>query len=509
MVVRLLGLLAGLSAVTDLGTGAPLDEALRRCVVATRLARALGCPEPEVRDVLYASLLQHLGCTAYAHEVAGIFRDDVVTARLAFRTDATRPADVWRTWVPGLVAVTGWSRPRVLATTVVGGRRVDTEGPAATCEVARAASRRLGLPEAVQASLSAVFAMWNGRGYPRLQAEEIPRSTRLVQVASTAVLFAEAGSSAAVREVERRSGTHLDPVLGRAFADHSGELLEGLEDLDPYQAVLDSEPDPVRLVGEKQLVEVARTFGDLVDLKSPSLHGHSAGVGDLAKAAARQLRLGDAGDMDVAGYLHDLGRVGVSSRIWDKAAELSRTERDQARLHPHYSEQILSGIPELARAARLVGQHHERCDGSGYHRGVRAAQLTMSSRVLGAADAYRNLVEGRPHRPPVPRVKAADLLRAEVRAGRLDADAVGAVLESAGHRAGSLRGRDGDLTARQVEVLRLLAEGLTNKEIAKRLGISSRTAEHHVQDCYLKIGVSTRPGAALYAMERGLLEKPG
>ena len=102
-----------------------------------------------------------------------------------------------------------------------------------------------------------------------------------------------------------------------------------------------------------------------------------------------------------------------------------------------------------------------------------------------------------------------DQLRADVRAGRLDADAVAAVLESAGHRAGSLRGRDGDLTSRQVEVLRLLAGGLTNKEIAQRLGISSRTAEHHVQDCYLRIGVATRPGAALYAMERGLLERSG
>ena len=133
----------------------------------------------------------------------------------------------------------------------------------------------------------------------------------------------------------------------------------------------------------------------------------------------------------------------------------------------------------------------------------------MSSRVLAAADAYRSLVEGRPHRPSVPTVRAANQLRADVRAGRLDADAVGAVLESAGHRAGTLRGRDGDLTSRQVEVLRLLAAGLSNRQIALRLGISSRTAEHHVQDCYVRIGVSTRAGAALYAMEHGLLARSG
>jgi HD-GYP domain-containing protein (c-di-GMP phosphodiesterase class II) len=211
----------------------------------------------------------------------------------------------------------------------------------------------------------------------------------------------------------------------------------------------------------------------------------------------------------VAGFLHDIGRVGISSHIWDKTAPLTTTERDQARLHAYYGERILSRVPALEEVATLAGQHHERCDGSGYHRGAMASQLTMPSRVLAAADAYRTLAEGRPHHPALPVARVCDRLRSEVKAGRLDADAVAAVMDAVGAGRGARRTHPAQLTERQVEVLRLVAAGLSNREIADRLTISSRTAEHHVQDVYAKIGSSTRAGAALFAMEHGLLDKPG
>ena len=279
---------------------------------------------------------------------------------------------------------------------------------------------------------------------------------------------------------------------------------------DPYQAVLDIEPEPVRRVEKNQLTEVARTFGNLVDLKSPWLHGHSAGVGDLAAAAAGVLGLrDDVNTVRIAGYLHDLGRVGVSSAIWDKAGPLSGIERDQARLHAYHSERILARIPPLAGLAKLAGQHHERCDGSGYHRGATAVQLSMSSRVLACADAYQRMIEDRPYRRAITPARAADWLEAEARAGRLDADAAAAVIEAMGLPRGNRRPRPADLTERQVEVLRLVSRGLSNSEIAERLVLSRRTVEHHVQDIYLKIGASTRAGAAMFAMQHGLLDQSG
>jgi DNA-binding CsgD family transcriptional regulator len=311
---------------------------------------------------------------------------------------------------------------------------------------------------------------------------------------------------AAVAEVGRRTGRILDPDLAAAFRDRAGELLDGLGD-DGYRLVLDSEPDPVRLVDERTLEQTARTFGDLADLKSPRFHGHSGAVAALACEAARSMGLADARTLLLAGHLHDIGRVAVPSRIWDKQAPLSMAEQDQAALHPYHSERVLSRIPELAAVAALAGQHHERCDGSGYHRGLAAPQLSLASRVLAAAEAYQSLCEDGPGRPALPPKAAAERLGADARSGRLDPDAVAGVLTAAGQPQ-TARPHPGGLTSRQVEVLRLLAAGLSNPQIGDRLGISRRTAEHHVQDIYQQIGCSTRAGAALFAMEHGLF-RPG
>ena len=508
---RLLGLLGGLSLATDLGTGAPLEESLKRSVVAARLARVLGSDRIDAGEVIYTSLLQHLGCTAYAHETAQVWGDDVTLVRLAFMTDFTHQRDVWGTFVGGLAGSTGWSRPRVVATALTRGRQAEAAGPAATCEVARDASRLLGLPETVQTNLFHALSMWNGKGHPRVAGDAIPPATRVMHVASVAVLFAlHAGTDEAVAQVRRRAGTYLDPVLADALADHAVELLADLDEIDAYTEVLDAEPDPVRLVADDQLTTVARTFGNLADLKSPWLQGHSAAVAELATAAVHGLGLSDhAATVQVAGHLHDLGRMGVADRIWDKPGPLSAGERDQARLHAYHSERILARVPALADVAVLAGQHHERCDGSGYHRGLTGHQLTMPSRTLAAADEFRSLVEDRPYRPALTPAAAGRRLQADVREGRLDGDAVAAVVTAAGLGPRARRSRPADLTDRQVEVLRLVAGGLSNRQIAERLVISTRTAEHHVQDVYAKIGASTRAAAALFAMAHGLIEKPG
>jgi HD-GYP domain-containing protein (c-di-GMP phosphodiesterase class II) len=507
-VFRLLVLLGGLAAVTDLGTGAAPDESLRRCVLAARLAREAGCDDEGIREVVYVSLLQHLGCTAYAHELAQVWDDDVAANRHAFLINPADPRDMLRVWVPGMAEATGRSRIHVFTATVRGVRQVDANAPAATCDVAREAARRLGLPESVQHSLGHTVSMWNGKGYPKVAGADIPLSTRLMHVASVAVLFLlHAGIDTALAEVRRRSGSSLDPSLVDVFLSTGRELLAGVETVDAHQAALDSEPDPVSMVDEADIDAVARTFGDLADLKSPWLRGHSSAVGELAADATAILGLSnDVRDVRLAGYLHDVGRVAISSRIWDKMEPLSATERDQARLHPYHSERVLARVPMFTTVAGLAGQHHERCDGSGYHRGLTGDRMTMPSRVLAAADAYRTSVEARPGAVPMSSSAAAQHLRDEARAGCLDGDAVQGVLETAGdqHHARARRIRPAGLTERQIEVLRLVAWGLSNPEIADRLVISRRTAENHVQDVYTKIGVSTRAAAAMFAMEHGL-----
>ncbi|WP_194411105.1 HD domain-containing phosphohydrolase [Microbacterium cremeum] len=506
---RLLGLLGGLAAVTDLGTGAAPDESLGRAVVAARLARAAGCDEETTRHVLYTSLLEHIGCTAYSLELATTLGDDIVATRKSIEADPASTRDMLGSMIPAIAHAAGRSRMSVAVAMLRHSGALDRDGPVATCEIARMASRRLGLAEPVQHSLAHTTARYGGAS--SAGGDDLPLPIRITHVASCAVLFAlQDGIERAVAEVRRRASAQLDPGIADVFLSRPHDMLDGIGDLDAYPLLLDAEPDPARVVHDDQIAAVAGVFGDLVDLKSPWFHGHSAAVADLAAEAARRLGLpaGEAQRLRCAGHLHDIGRAAISSRIWNKVAPLSVTERDQVRLHPYHGERIVARVPELAVAARLVGTHHERLDGSGYPGAAHGSELSTAARVLAAADAYRRLVEAGPRRPASAPEDAAARLRADVTAARLDGDAVRAVLTAAGHRAAPRTPAAAGLTARQAEVLRLVATGLTNKQIAQRLVISPRTVEHHVQDVYVRIGVTSRAGAAMFAMEHGLQASP-
>ena len=247
-------------------------------------------------------------------------------------------------------------------------------------------------------------------------------------------------------------------------------------------------------------------MGNFADLMSPYLAGHSAGVAELAAAAARRCRIDEAGVVALrrAALVHDLGRVAVDARIWQKRGPLSADEWERVRLHPYYSGRVLARSEFLATLAPVAGAHHERLDGSGYHRGVTGAELALPARVLAAADAYHAMTEPRSHREPLAPDRAAEILGEQASAGRLDADAVTAVIESAGQRAPRLE-RPAGLTEREAEVVGMLARGLQTKQVARALGISVKTADRHIQNAYRKIGVSSRAAATLFAMEHGLL----
>ena len=267
--------------------------------------------------------------------------------------------------------------------------------------------------------------------------------------------------------------------------------------------------EPVATISAAGLESVARAFGEFADLKLGFLRGHSSRVAGLAAAAAAALGCSRASISEVrtAGFLHDLGRVAVPNGIWDRPGRLSAGEWERVRLHPYYTERVLEHSPALAPFALLAGSHHERLDGSGYHRGTRAAQLSVAARLLAAADAYDAMIHDRPHRRALRREAAREELGEMVRAGTFEKRTADAVLEAAG--AAPLRVRQGypaGLSEREVEVLRLLAQGRTNREIARALVITQKTAGHHVEHIYAKAGVSTRVGAALFAMRHDLLE---
>jgi HD-GYP domain-containing protein (c-di-GMP phosphodiesterase class II) len=509
--VRLADLLAGLSLISDHGLGLPPDDAVRSCLVATALARKLGLADGEVSAVFYTSLLEHVGCTGYAHETYLVWSDDVAANRAAQRTNFADSKELFTAYLPTLLRDADRSeRARIAA-------RFLTKGPGflkgfatASCEVAAHTARRLGLADDVQLSLRQYSEWWNGKGAPQgLRGDDIALIGRVVHVASVGAKFDVLGGTAlAVDAVRRRAGRIFDPVIADSFVMHAAELLGAASRGDPRQGLLEAEPEPLRFVPKRRLPELAAAFGDLADLKTPFTQGHSAGVARLARSAGAGLGLeADAlMRLHVAALLHDVGRVAISNAVWEKPGRLTTAEWEQVRLHPYHSERILSCTAVLQPMSALAGLHHERMDGSGYHRGCAAPQIPLPARVLAASDALQAMTQARPHRDALTVDEAAERLHDEALAGRLDADAVRAVVDAAGGPAQSRADvRPAGLSDREVEVLQLVAQGLSNREVAQRLYISPRTAEHHVQHIYGKIGVSSRASAALFAMEHGLL----
>ena len=367
---------------------------------------------------------------------------------------------------------------------------------------------RLGLPRSVQGLFAHVAERWDGKGQPgHVRGEEIPLPMRIVHVARDAAFQRMlGGDDVAAAVVRKRAGGAFDPAIATLLADQAPGILAAAEGGSVWEETLAVEPRPWLDLEGEAIDRALGAMGDFADLASPYLVGHSAGVAELATAAGRQCQLEAADLLQVrrGALVHDLGRVAVPVRIWQKAAPLTPDDWERVRLHAYYSERVLTRSAFLAALAPVAGFHHERLDGSGYHRGTAAAALTAPARVLAAADAYHAMTEPRPHRLALSPGQAAEALGREASAGRLDPAAAAAVLQAAGQRVPRIE-RPAGLTEREAEVIGLLARGLQTKQVARRLGISVKTADHHIQNAYAKIGVSTRAAAALFAMQHGLM----
>ncbi len=508
--VRAAEVVATLSLATDLGIGVPLEHGLHSTLVAMRLADKLGVDSETAAQTYYTCLLFYIGCTANADFAAEVFgADDALTTYstpVRFGSRAEMTVGMLRAVAPpsAPVYVRGYRLARWLPTLAREFGGIVT----AICEVARMLTDRLGLPSAIQHQFAYIGERWDGTGQPHGAREnEVPLPVRIVLVARDAAFQRMLGGpEEAVDLVRERAGGAFDPMVAAALADNAGEVLALDLDASAWDETLDREPHPRLALEGAEIDRALAAMGDFADLMSPYLAGHSSGVARLAATAAQQREYPDADCVVLrrAAFVHDLGRVAVPARVWQQETRLTPDDWERVRLHPYYSERVLDRSEYLATLAPVASCHHERLDGTGYHRGATAASLTPAARLLAAADAYHAKTEPRPHRAALSPPEAAELLGDEARDGRLDPDSVSAVLEAAGQQTAAV-GRPAGLTEREAQVVGLLARGRQTKQIGRDLGISTKTADHHIQNAYRKMGVSTRAAAALFAMEHGLV----
>lgn len=507
--VTLAELLAAYSLATDLGLGQPMEHLLRAWRIADLLGEHVALTDEQRAALFYVAVLSWVGCVADTPEVAGWFGDDIAFRGNSFEIDfAGLPAFAY------MLGRAGTGRPPLqrlgVAAALVATRAKGIErGLLAHCLSTSVLADRLGLGTDVAEAVRQFFTRWNGSGVPAgVAGEQIALPVRLFHLADVVEVFHRTGGiDAAVAVARARRGTQFDPALVDLFCSTAPEVLDGVADGPDFHEMIAA--DPVlqdRLTGAR-LDSALEAVADFTDLRSSSRAGHSRAVAGLAGRAAALAGL-PAAEVDIvrrAGLLHDIGLYGVPATILDKSGPLSATEAERMRVHAYYTERVLARPPALARVGAVAALAHERLDGSGYHRGLAGAALPVTARVLAAADAYCAMTEPRPYRPPLPAKQAAATLRDDMRAGRLDPRAVDAVLTAAGGTPPKRRTGPAGLTPREVEVLVLIARGATTRQVARRLGITPKTAGTHVERIYGKTGASTRSTATLFALQHGLL----
>ncbi len=396
--------LVSLSRALDLTEGQPLGHAQRSCAIALRIADVVGLDDAEREALAYAALLKDVGCSSAAARMSALLRADDIRLKAAGKlVDWQRPAEAVA-YVAREAAPARGGAARV-GTAARALRALAAEGAEITrtrCERGGSIVHGLGLPQGAADAVRALDEHWNGRGQPYgLAGAAIPLLARIAGLAQAFDAFATARGDAAARAMAgARRGRWFDPSLVDA--------LLGLPFDDPLWSslALGAAADAVgadRALGARRTLDVdavCDAFADVIDAKSAFTARHSRRVAEFAVATGAALGCTPAerADLRRAGLLHDVGKLGIGNHILDKPGRLTADEMATMRRHTGHTFDVLSGAAALALLARDAAAHHERLDGTGYHRGTGAAGLSQAARILHVADVYEALTAERPYR---------------------------------------------------------------------------------------------------------------
>jgi HD-GYP domain-containing protein (c-di-GMP phosphodiesterase class II) len=510
---RLAELLCAMSFATGLALGDRMEHGLKSAYIGLRIAGALGLGAREHEAVYYGALLKDAGCSACAAGMAAFFPDDlhVPTADMLL-IDPHRMSDVL-VWMSRHVPADARLPLRMakLLSFVAQCGHVMAEAMRGRCEVAELFARRLGFGEHVQQAVRFQLERWDGQGlaYGRAR-NDVPAAARILHLAQSVEIAHSVGERGAARALAReRAGTRFDPEVTRAFLAlaERADFWDLIEQESSQDAILALAPQtPADLEPGNRIDMVCEAVGDFVDSKTPQMRRHSLTVAAVAEAVARSLGLDAVAQTRVrrAALVHDVGKAAVPFGILAKGERLTGGEREQLRLHPYYTQRVLEQVRPLQALAPGAASHHEWVNGEGYHRQLSGEQIPLDGRILAVANTYARLTQARGAQA------GADSLLHELRGragAQLDARCVEALAGSLGRPLPApqrARREPGSLSGRETEVLHLLAQGMSNPQIAHHLAISRKTVEHHLDHIYTKLNLSSRTAAAVYAVQHGI-----
>jgi len=420
-IVSLSDVLSSMSYALDLTEGQPAGHAVRSCVIGMRLADAVGLASEERAALYWALLLKDVGSSVNAAMVSEFYgSDDHEVKRDLKTTNWTRRADrvvhALRNAARGRPFT---ERVRQVVSMANGGSNVARAMVRMRCERGADIVTALGFPDSTASSIRALDEHWDGSGHPNgLAGEAIPMAARIVALAQTVeVYLRQGGPRAALGVVRARRGSWFDPALADEAASWADDRSwwDAVRHASARTMVLDLEPsDRARTVDAEGLDRIAEAFAEIIDAKSPYTYQHSAKVAAYATGLARSLGLDAATQRTLyrAALLHDIGKLGVSSRILDKPGSLTAAERRAVERHPALTWQILLEVSAFESFAAIAATHHERLDGKGYPWRLSGPHLELPARVLAVADRYEALTADRPYRAALSRTAALAILRA-------------------------------------------------------------------------------------------------
>jgi HD-GYP domain-containing protein (c-di-GMP phosphodiesterase class II) len=515
---RLVDVLGALAFAADLGSGQPLGHVMRTVRLSMALADKLGLSREDRLSAFHVGFLAHAGCTSGTKDFAALTENEMAAYGELFALDPSNLQDVSQ-WISRNLPQTTADKERedLIMVALASMAPIMLEHTRGVCEVGHRLAERIGLPDETATAAKFIFEYWDGSGAYGLRESAIPIASRLVLAALTLDSVAQLhGWTEAQAAARQRSGAMLDPAIADVFQSLPSPQVasEGQGDWDRseelWRSVLAMEPSAAGFeVSPERLEEIVLAFADFADIKQAATLRHSRNTAEVASGIAHRMgmREDEIVTLNRAALIHDLGSVAAPIRVLKGQRPATVQEQEMVRLHPYYTERILSRVPGLRDAARIAGMHHEFLDGSGSYRGLRGDGIPLPARILAVADRYDEVLNVLG--PITEETRDAAAAQVEAQAGdKFDTDCLRALrAEIKGLRARTplRRSRPGGLTHREIEVLRLIAQGSTNREMAAELTLSERTVARHIENIYNKLGVSSRAASTLFAMENNLL----